>query len=106
MMADPDNQPSCYWYIQLPKEKFPQPKFYPGQQVRSYWEDEQGLPQYEIGEIIGMQYGAFGYHRAEWSYLIRLKKSDLGPWRVGSDDGEFLYESDLVADDTDIVIVD
>jgi hypothetical protein len=100
MMTNPDNQSLQYWYIAVPREKFPQPKFHYGQQVRAYWEAENSNLHYEIGEIIGMQYGAFGYRRAEWSYLIRLLKSDLRSSLVGSDDGYFVYESELAADDT------
>jgi hypothetical protein len=102
MMTDPDNRPPRHWYIPVPAKKFPQPKFHLDQQVRSHWGDEQGIPQYEIGEIIGMQYGASCYHLPEWSYLIRLKKSDFRPWLVGSDDGIYVYESSLIADDTAI----
>lgn len=65
MMTNPDNQPPRHWYISVPAKKFPQPKFHLNQQVRSHWRDDQGLPQYKIGEIIGMQYGASGYYIAE-----------------------------------------
>ncbi len=99
-MTNPDNQSPDFWYIPVPKEKFPEPKFYPGQQVRAYWEDEDGNLHYEIGEIIGIQYGAFGYRSLEWSYLLRLVKSHIRPQIVGSDDGFFVYESELVANDT------
>jgi hypothetical protein len=51
------------------------------------------------------RYSTSHYPLAEWSYLIRLVKSDFRPWLVGSDDGIFVYESDLVADDTDTDIV-
>jgi hypothetical protein len=102
MMTDPNNQPPRYWYIKVPAEKVPQPKFHLGQQVRSCWEDEEGNLQHEIGEIIGMQYGASHYHLPEWSYLIRLTKSEFRPSLVGSDDGVFVYESHLVADDAAI----
>jgi hypothetical protein len=101
-MTNPDNQSPQYWYLPVPKDKFPEPKFHYTQRVRSYWESENGNLQYEIGEIIGMQYGAFGYRRTEWSYLIRLVQSNFRPSLVGSDDGFFVYESELVADDTAI----
>lgn len=104
-MTDSDNRSPRYWYIQVPTEHFPKPKFHFLQQVRSYWKDDFGNSQYEIGEIIGIQYGASGYHLAEWSYLLRLLKSNFRQCLVGSDDGVFVYESSLVADDTDIDIV-
>ncbi|HEY9740358.1 MAG TPA: hypothetical protein V6C90_07695 [Coleofasciculaceae cyanobacterium] len=49
-----------------------------------------------------MQYGAFGYDRSEWSYLIRWLKCDSSPKLIGSDHRRFESESNLVVDNTDI----
>lgn len=87
-----------YWRIKASQGLYPRPKFHFGQQVRSHWQDEEGSAQCDIGVIIGMQYGARGYDRPEWSYLIRWLKCDTNPDIVGSDDGEFSYESSLVDD--------
>lgn len=86
-----------YWHVLVPQTQYPRPKFHPGDRVACHWQDEQGNPQYDMGEIIGMQYGASGYDRPEWSYLIRLLESSSSPSLVGSDDGNYIYESSLVA---------
>jgi hypothetical protein len=104
MMPNLDNQSPRYWYIQVPTEHFPKPKFHFLQRVRSSWEDDLGHTQSEIGEIIGMQYAASGYHLAEWSYLVRILKSNFRQHRIGTDDGIFVYESDLIADALNIDI--
>ena len=98
MIAHQTSRRLRYWRIKARQELYPRPKFYFGQQVRSHWQDEDGSAQYDIGVVIGMQYGARGYDRPEWSYLIRWLKCDSSPDIVGSDDGEFNYESSLVAD--------
>ena len=90
--------PGCrYWHILVPQRQFPKPKFHIGEQVESHWQDEFGNQHYDVGLIIGMAYGAYGYNRHEWTYLIRLIESDTSPSLVGSDDGCFVYESSLVA---------
>ena len=100
-MAD-HKPPRRYWHIRVPEGEYPKAKFHFGQQVGLHWEDEEGNPQYDIAVIIGMAYGARGYNRPEWTYLIRMLKCDSSPEMVGSDDGNFVYESSLVADFTDI----
>jgi hypothetical protein len=99
-MTDRQQNPQQYWYIPLPKNKFPQPKFHPGEQVGLSWEDECGNCCYDIGEIIGMEYIAQGNRPAQWYYRIRFLKCDRHPELVGSYDEIFEPESHLVADDT------
>lgn len=101
-MTEKPEKPQQYWYIQVPAQKFPQPKFHPGQQVRLHWEDEHGMSHDDIGEIIGMLYGASDYKCSEWYYLIRFLKCEKNPSLVGKDDGYFVEESSLVADNTAI----
>ena len=91
-----------YWHIKVPQGRYPRPKFYFDQQVGVHWQNEEGNAEYDIGVIIGMQHGAKGYQRREWSYLIRWIKCDSSPEIIGSDDGNFIYESSLVADFTKI----
>ncbi|HEY9636048.1 MAG TPA: hypothetical protein V6D14_21765 [Coleofasciculaceae cyanobacterium] len=74
--------------------------FHYGQHVRSLWVDEYGRPRQDIGEIIGMQYGASINRRAEWYYLIRFLRCEANPTLVWSDDSCFIEESGLGADDT------
>jgi hypothetical protein len=92
--------PRRYWHILVPQREYPRPKFHIGQQVGSHWQDEDGNPQYDIGIIIGMAYGARGYNQPEWTYLLRWLKCDSDPEILGTDDGNFVYESSLVADST------
>ncbi len=101
-MTESANEQQEYWYIQVPKNKFPFPKFHLGQRVKSYWTDEYGQTQYDIAEIIGMLYGASGYKCDEWYYLLRILESETSPKLVGSNDRAFHKESSLGADDTDI----
>jgi hypothetical protein len=61
---------------------------------------------YDMGEIIGMQYNSSSNTLPEWSYLIRLLKSEKSSWLIGSDDGNFEYESNLVADCTSLEVKD
>jgi hypothetical protein len=105
-MTEKTNKQQQYWHIKVPRNKFPFPKFHFGQQVRVYWEDEDGVPHYDIGEIIGMQYNTKHYPCPEWAYLIRLIESENSPRYIGSDDGFFDYESNLVADDTPLEVED
>lgn len=100
IMTQPRNRRDRYWHIKAPQRQFPKSKFDFGQQVGMHWQDEDGNAQYDIGVIIGMQYGAKGYNRPEWAYLLRWLKCDSSPEIVGSDDGNFIYESSLVADFT------
>ena len=90
------------WYIPVPKNKFPKPKFYLGQQVGLPGEDDLGNFYYDIGEIIGMKYLAYPGEPAQWHYLFRYLKCDYNPSLVGSVDAHFCEESRLVADDTAI----
>lgn len=101
-MTDPTPEPQSYWYIKVPRNKNPKPKFHIDQQIGSYWEDEFANLHCDIGVIIGMQYGASDYNRSEWSYLIRWLKCDSSPKLIGLDDRRFDHESNLVVDNTDI----
>jgi hypothetical protein len=103
MMTDPSNQSPQYRYIRVPAAKFPESKFHFGQQIIGpAWEDEEGNLHNDVGEVIGMQYGASGDRTSEWYYLIRWTRCDSHPSLVGSDDGQYVSESSLVADDTAI----
>jgi hypothetical protein len=99
-MTDQPQNPQEYWYIPLPKNKFPKPKFQLGQQVGIPWEDEFGNSCYDIGEIIGMQYIAQANQPVQWYYRIRLLKCDRNPWLVGLNDDIFEAESRFVVDNT------
>jgi hypothetical protein len=101
-MTDKPEDSQHYWYIPVPNNKFPKPKFHFGQQVGLTWEDEFDIPCYDIGEIVGMQYIAEGEQPAQWYYRMRWLKSDRYPEQVGLYDDMFEPESRFVADDTAI----
>ncbi|HEY9635657.1 MAG TPA: hypothetical protein V6D14_19795 [Coleofasciculaceae cyanobacterium] len=104
MMTDRTNEPQQYWYVQVPKNKFPKAKFYLGQQVGLPGEDDLGNSYYDIGEIIGMKYLAYEGESAQWHYLVRYLKCDYNPSLVGSVDAHFCEESRLVDDYTAIAL--
>ncbi|HEY9632579.1 MAG TPA: hypothetical protein V6D14_04180 [Coleofasciculaceae cyanobacterium] len=99
-MTNETNQPQDYCYIKVPKTKFPQPKFYPTQQVGIPWHDDEGNSFYDIGVIIGMIYGESDDQSGQWYYFFRYLKCDYDPSLVGSKDWHFIEESGLVADTT------
>ena len=101
-MTDRPLDSQQYWYIRVPKNKFPLPKFDIGQQVGLLGEDDCGNWYYDIGEIIGMKYLAYKGELAQWHYLFRYLKCDYNPSLVGTIDAHFCEESRLVADDTAI----
>ncbi len=98
-MTERANEPPLYWYIRIPST-CPQPRFHFEQQVGIAGEDERGNRYYDIGKVIGMLYGSDNCLLEEWYYLVRYLKCDANPSFVGSDDGYFIEESALVADDT------
>lgn len=103
MMTSNQNQPRPrYWHILAPQTQFPRPRLHFGLQVGSQWYDEFGNRHYDIGIIIGMQYGATGYNPEEWTYQLRRLQCNSSPWMQGEDDGYFIYESNLVLDNTDL----
>ncbi len=91
-----------HWHIKVPKKQFSKPMFHAGEQVGVPHEDDQGRRYYDIGKIIGMQYGASGDQLGKWYYLIRYLKCDYNPSLVGSDDRNYIEESRLVVDNTDL----
>ncbi len=101
-MTDQLNNPQEYWYIPVPKAKFPEPKFHYGQQVGLSWEDDRGNRHYDIGEIIAMEYTAQGNQPVQWYYRLRYLKCDYKPSLVGTEDECLEPESDLVPDSTAI----
>jgi hypothetical protein len=100
MMTDRANEPQQYWYIRVPKAKFPESKFHFDEQVAIHWEDDQGNRYCDIGLIVGMQYVVQGNHPAQWYYRIRYLKCDHTPWLVGLEDDDFEEESCLVSNDS------
>ncbi len=89
-----------YWQIQLPCDRFPQPKFQFGDQVAIYEEDDQGNRYCEIGVIVGMQCITESNKPAQWYYRIQYLKCSYGSWLVGTYDEYFEEESRFVADDS------
>ncbi len=101
-MTDPANNAQDYWYIRVPKSRFPEPKFYFCQQVGLPWEDVEGDRYYDIGEIIGIVYTVRGDNSAQWHYQIRYLKCSYEPSLNGEEDEYFELESRLVPDNTAI----
>ncbi len=98
-MTDETDESQDYWYIKVPKAKYPFPRFYPTQQVGIPWEDD-GQLYYDIGVIIGMIYGESDDQPGQWYYFFRYLKCDYEPSLIGSKDWHFIEESGLVADNT------
>jgi hypothetical protein len=99
-MAKKSEKSKRYWLIKVPRKQFPKPLFHFDQQVGIPSKDEQGNSYYDIGVIIGIQYTTCSSRLPQWYYRVRILKCDYNPKLVGSDDGHYIEESSLVADNT------